>query len=182
MSVRETLQKRKKLATAMGLLVLAIALCLIIAEVRQTGGSSTEAVSSAYFTSDDGASYFGGSATQTWDLQAKNPPTYPATVCETRDGKERFVGYLTRLPPEALQERGQVLADYTRREPTLQGIEHTKLGEAFSAQMGSIMGRMEIKRPGPQNKWVPMSSREGKAVQTEIKSPKGSTDVKVVYP
>jgi hypothetical protein len=92
------------------------------------------------------------------------------------------VGFLTRLPPDALQERGKVRADYTRREPTIPGLAHTQLVEAFSAQTASIMGRMEIKRPGPQSKWVLMSSREGQDIQTNVKSPKGSSDVKVVYP
>jgi hypothetical protein len=180
MNVRETLEKRKNLTIAVCAIPLVIAICLIVAHVREPA-NATAAVSTAYY-SDDGASYFGGSAKQTWELQAKSVPVYPATVYDTRDGKERFVAYITRLPPAALQERSKALADYTAKEPTLTGIEHTKLGEAFTAQIGSIMSNMEIKRPGPQNKWVPVNSPEGRDIQTNIKSPQGSTDVKIVYP
>jgi hypothetical protein len=182
MSIREGLQKRPKTTVAIVLIVIAAA---VGSTIYQGGtGQGRASLSTAYFTADDGASLVSGDGRNVREMEGRTPPMYQAAVYQERSGGAKFVAYITRLPPASLADYTQALAEINRQRATLSAADPAldKAYDAYNAKLKAIDATTEVKRPGAANKWVPLNSPEGQEIVSNLKSPTGSADVKVIYP
>jgi hypothetical protein len=147
-------------------------------------GQDRGSLSTAYFTSDDGASLVSGDGRRVREMEGRTPPMYQASVYQDRSGGAPFVGYITRLPPASLADYTKALAEINAQRTTLNAADPAldKAYVAYNAKITAIEATTEVKRPGAGNKWVLLNSPEGQEIVNNVKSPAGSSDVKVVYP
>jgi hypothetical protein len=105
-------------------------------------------------------------------------------VYQDRSGGAPFAAYITRLPPASLADYTRALAEINRQRATLNQADPAldKAYNAYNAKIKAIDATTEVKRPGAGNKWVLLDSPEGEEIVNNVKSPTGSSDVKVVYP
>jgi hypothetical protein len=163
MTVREKLrEKGTGIAVAASMILLAV----IIAGYYLWPSSSKTAYKRAFLSDDDGQTYYVGSI---YDLPPIDHSGKTANVAMVyNDGHQNFVAFLQRFKPDARKKLQDIL-DANKDQP------QTVIGE-----MGAVIlaGGMEIKLPGPQNKWVP-SSMLG---SLHVHGPDGSTDITAVEP
>lgn len=147
MGLRETLNQKKPVgvALAVGMLVVAIGLL-----AHSLSTSAAPSASEAYYTSDDGQTYFGGSIMEyvpPTDHDGKTVVRAHPYRCE-KCGKT-FVNHLERYTPEA---RKVIAAAYANADPA--GGTPANVGEIMGAQMSGV----EYKKPGDA-KWVRITDR-----------------------
>ena len=114
----------------------------------------------AFYSDDDGASYFVDSADKLPPFPRNDKTVYRAAVFTCDTEKTRFVGYLERYPDEA---RKQLQA---ARDAAASGAKQLP-------RPSMAMTAVEVKKPGPGNPWVRRNSREGAAVM-EVTCPPSS--------
>ena len=108
---------------------------------------------SAYFSADDGKTFYADDSTIVAPFESHGQPVYGAQVFECADGK-RFVGYLERaVSPEAKK-----IVEEGRRAAAEAFVQHPTAGPGAEL-MNSIRAQLEIKKPG-ETKWVPANSPE----------------------
>jgi hypothetical protein len=161
LSLRDVVH-RNPAATA-GVLIVAIA-GIIAATVWQVR-SLTPSKPGAYYTIDDGKSWFRDDPQRVTPFDYRGQQAVRAHLFRGADGKE-FVGYLTRHTAQA----AGVIRKVQTRKPT------DPL--PTPAEMGMAQGGREFKRPGTAE-WVPL--QQGAAVQkiTNITAPDGTPAVEV---
>jgi hypothetical protein len=156
------LVNRNPAATA-GLLILAIA--AVVAATWWQMRQLTPSRPGAYFTIDDGKTYFSDDPERITPFEHKGKQAVRAHVFRGPDGR-RFVGYLSRHTPGA--------ADVIRK------VRNRKPNDPppTPAEMGLAQGGREFKRPGAAE-WVPL--KDGAEVQkiTAVTAPDGSPAVEV---
>ena len=160
MGIRETLNKNQKLVTlgTIGLIVLALA--VIVWQMLPESGMAPP--TQAYYTIDDGNSYFVDDIAKVVPFTKDGKEAVRAHVFKCEGSSQLFVGYLERFTPQAKaaleafynnpQNKGRVL-------PSRMEIEE--------------QGRM-VKRPKMPG-WVPtMQYNIARPIMQEIKCPDGS--------
>jgi len=157
------MQKNPAAVTGATVGVIVLALIIIVYQVMGGGGGSIQ-VGQAYFSSDDGATFFLDKATNIPPFQASDgKPAYRAHVYSCDGGKTKFVGYLERLSPAAKARQEEV-----SKNPDA----------AQNATDDPISDGTFVKAPKTGNedaKWVKRSSPAGlKIITTEIKCPGGA--------
>jgi hypothetical protein len=95
MSIRETMNKNPVIAGVAVAIVVALAVYVGIGQTSTGAKLPTE----AYYTSDDGKTFFGGPINQLPPFTQAGKEAVKAFVFEC-DGK-KFVGYMSKLRPEA---------------------------------------------------------------------------------
>ena len=164
-SVRKTLQKNRRagllVAVALILLSAAFAAYVFLHNVPPKNDSYA-----AFFSDDDGQTYFKGSALNLAPFDHDGKTADLAVVCT--DGKRDFVAYLQRYTPEARKQL-QDLYDANRSAPY-------KVIDMMASPQISLEG-MEIKVPGKDNPWISRS----KGRLPDIQSPNDG-DIVVVHP
>lgn len=142
MSLRERLNQNAKGVTIAIACVAVLAIGLGWWEIRSSANASASlSTSSAYFTDDDGKTYFVGQSDQIVPFQHNGKTAYLATVIQC--GKEApRVAYLLRYSPAAIQQIEQV----------------RKSGQNIELATSSIIADgSEVRRPG-EEKWLPIHS------------------------
>ena len=145
--------------------MLIAAIGAIIAATVWQVRSLTPSKPGAYYTIDDGKSWFRDDPQKVTPFEYKGKQAVRAHVFRGPDGKE-FVGYLSRLTPRA----ADVIRKVQQRKPTDP--------PPTPAEMGVAQGGREYKRPGDAA-WVPLE--KGAEVQkiTTVTGPDGSAAVEV---
>jgi hypothetical protein len=107
MGIRESLNERPKaVAIAVGIAVVAVlAFILIDFGADGMGGQSLGDVPKAWYTDDDGKSWFADAADRTSPFDHNGKPAYRCYVWTVDGGKTKFVSHLERTKPSALKAR-----------------------------------------------------------------------------
>lgn len=161
MGLRETLNENPNYTTAAAGAVVFISLGFIVWRVLSSGGASgSSGVASsggAYFTSDDGATYFADNADNLSPEQHDGKTAYLCYVFKCA-GQKPFVQYLERLPPQAMRK---VLA---ARAASSKGSGPP----AAEAQItGIVAGSTEVKPPlTPDTAWINRNSPRASQIMT----------------
>lgn len=161
MGLREKINQNSRLASIIvaGLGVLAIG--MIVNQFLGSGNSNSAEPRKAFFTIDDGATYFADEASKI-NFTHEGKPAYRAYVYKA-ESEEPFVAYIERINPV-----------FQKQLPPGQKFDHETLQSNPDA--------LQVKQPGSQSSWVLFSSEIGHSVSTNITSPTGSTQVTQVEP
>jgi hypothetical protein len=157
MSIRETIQKQKGIATAVSLLVFLIGSFFI---ARQLFSGPPAISASAYFTTDDGATLFVDSMEHLPPFDHNGKTAYRAWMYTTDEGKTKFLVYLERYTPAAKQRFETELAAYNS------GKSHVPPSISPSDA--------EVKKPGAGNLWVGRSNFTEASKITDVQTPPGT--------
>jgi hypothetical protein len=132
MPLRESIQKHSKAVTIAVLAAAAISLFCAMQQVSSVGASPN---TKAYFSDDDGKTWFDDDALRPFPFNHKGRPAYRAHIF--RCGAMTFCGYLESMPDDV---RG--------------GIDALPQNwQARNAAMQSASDRIVVKKPGDV-KWV----------------------------
>ena len=133
MSVRESIDQHRTAASVGGIILVAAACLVIWMQFRQDGGDSAEVSSSsrAFFTVDDGKTFFADSSKRVPPFEYKGAIAVRAHVFTSDGGKTSFVGYLERFTPDAKAKMERMLAD----------------GGDTSVTPPSLLNGLEVKKP-----------------------------------
>ena len=159
MGVRESLNQNKKLGMAIGIAIAVIAVALIGLQVLGGGpGPGVEIRKSAFYTDDDGKTFFKDDVYKVSPFAHNGKQAYRADVFKCPDGKQ-FVGLIYRhnaLGQKAMQDHLNKRAS-DPQGTFLNGLE--------------IQG-LEVRRPGTPdgNGWKPNDL----SLSTSVKCPSGA--------
>lgn len=134
----------------------AVAAVLVMALLRTGGGPRPVTEGMAYFTIDDGKTWFADRSTNPSPFEKDGKQAYRVQVWRVNGG-EPFVSHLSR----------------TGRLPQAINIPHNGQGRTPPPMSGGVL---EVKRPGTgDDGWVRADSREGEEI-TRPRGPDGSTE------
>lgn len=170
MGMRESMRKNPAFAAGGAALLVLIAGFFI---ARNYWPQKTGDLLQAWYSDDDGASWFADSVYKVAPFDHNGKTAAVAEVYSYADGKKQFCGYLMKYTPEAKRELEQALdaAKQQGRDP----------GSVSLYQSQSFMNRTLVKLPGAGNPWVPSGDPKARDIRT-VHSPDGSAlDSVVVY-
>ncbi len=167
MGIREKLNENPGITTGVTAGIIVIA--LIIIGYQLMSGSGPRIPTKAYYTIDDGETWFADDISKIPPFDKDGKPAYRVHVFRCKGGKP-FAAYLERYTPEA-KKRMEALRDA--------GPE-TDPGLYDEIQMTGI----EYKKPGTGDKgWVRQNNYEEVAKITSPTCPEGGTEgIEAVYP
>lgn len=151
MSLRETVNKNpKQTAIFAGV---AILLCVgLLAWQSMGGGTGSAGPLQAYYTVDDGKSWFAADATQSSPFTHEGKPAYRVHVFKCGPNGTPFAGYLERL------------TDAARKQAEALKAKHAS--DPFSPELeGVVATGAEVKKPGDA-KWVRANAKGAAALRT----------------
>lgn len=147
---RETSRSRTTVAIASAVCVLG--LVLLLAAWRLSSGtpllSTAPKAPQAFYTTDDGKTYFADDASHGFSYVHNGQPAVQAAVYTCDGGKTCFVGYLRRSTPGA--------------PPAANTTDPTKPGYVSPILEQMIHG-IQVKKPG-EGEWLPIQSRVAAAI------------------
>jgi hypothetical protein len=152
--IRESLNQNPRVVTGVTVAIIVVVLAFIIWSNRSGGdgvSGSGGAGGGAFFSNDDGKSWFTDDAKKVPPFQKDGKDAYRVFVFKCPDGK-KFVSHLERYTPEAKKRLEAVLASSdanTVQDPMM--LE--------SIQMGGV----EVKSPG-RGTWIKQSDDRAAAV------------------
>ena len=152
MALREKIHKNQAIAGIIACGAIGISIFFLI---RQAGGVGASSGVSAYFSADDGKTWFKDDMVRAFPFDHDGQPAYRAEIF--RCGSTTFCGYLESLPDGTRDGINALPANWQARYAALQ---------ANSDQI-------EVKKPG-DTKWVRQRDRQYGQI-THPKCPDGST-------
>lgn len=141
MSFRENLNRRPAIVAGAAILAIAVVAFVIVRQVRSLSSGGRE--ESAFYTVDDGKSWFVDDASKVPPFDKNGKAAVLAFVYRCKESGEPFVGYMQRFSEEAKNKLPALLAEAKGSK------------EGFQRNMGaiqSLMGSVEYKKPGDA-KW-----------------------------
>jgi hypothetical protein len=169
MSLRQTISDKPVLAVVLLVGLLLVAGALFAFQMRGSGAFAAGG-GNAFFSVDDGKSWFADDATKVPPFTKDGKEAVRAHVYRSADGT-KFVNHLERFKPEAKQ----ALEDAKKADQQLkQRPDRTAIQSAY-------IGGREVKRPGDAN-WINASNFREAAQVTSIKCPNGAKDAILVEP
>jgi hypothetical protein len=165
--IRETLNRNPGITTGVTAGIIVIALIIIGWQLTSSGGPKIP--SEAYYTIDDGATWFADDIQKIPPFDKDGKPAYRAHVFKCSDGKE-FVSHLERYTPEAKKKLEEARAKGDQADPAVY-------------EEVTITG-IEVKKPGTGDTgWVKQSDYEKAAKIASPVCPDGTTNgIEPVYP
>jgi hypothetical protein len=165
--IRETLNQNPGITT--GITAGIIVIALIIIGWQLTGAGGPDIPTKAYYTTDDGATWFADDINKIPPFDKDGKPAYRVHVFKCTDGKE-FISHMERYTPEAQKKLEEARAAGDQADPAVY--------EEVS------MTGIEVKRPGTGDQgWVKQSDYEKAAQITAPTCPGGGTEgIEPVYP
>jgi hypothetical protein len=155
--IRETINKNPKVAGAVSAGAAVIAIGLVVWTIL--GGSESFGGNKAYFTIDDGKTWFADDADRITPFDYKGKEAVMCFVYTCDGGKTKFVSYMTRYTAESKKQREGQINEGKKKGL---GIRDLALGPAA----------MEVKRPGgPQ--WLIMTDPRAQDMM-ELRCPDGT--------
>lgn len=162
MELRETIKQKPAIGIAVGMAFVALAAAVLASMYWPEPQAD---LSQAYYSSDDGQTWFADSATRAAPFDQDGKPAMIAYVYSYADGSKTFCGYLAKYTPEAktAMEASIATAVKAGKPPEAAAL----LGDREFMKRGIL-----VKKPGDKD-WVPYGDPRANAVFT-IKSPDGS--------
>jgi hypothetical protein len=159
MGIREKLNQNPRIAAGATAGVIVIALGFILYESFGGGGPSPP--TKAYFTTDDGATYFKDDINKLPPFDVDGKPAVRAMVFKCPEG-EPFVAYLERYTPEAKAKLEDLRVNGPPKTPD-------------PGMMDVTMGGMEVKKPKDEKaKWIKQMDYQKAAEIMQPKCPDGT--------
>lgn len=175
MSLKEKLNKRPMLVSAVMLLVIAAAVYISVSSMRPNAGRSYKPPQAAYFTSDDGKTFFVDDATKIAPFKtADGKEAVEAFVYSCDGDKDPFVAYMMRYTPEA--KKGMEAA-YSRSTVVGGRRKYASMQDRDQVLFASTVSA-EVKQPGDST-WVGARDATKYAKVIAFDCPKGSPRVNV---
>lgn len=166
MSLREAINRRPAVAKALALSLLFVATALIVYQLRADAGARREPITEAFYSVDDGATYFADDVNKVSGFDHAGRPAYRAYVFRNGDG-EPFVGYLERYAPEVRAELVKRTAEAGAAAPGAAGVP-------ARAQTKALVKARQVKKPGDAD-WVAADDPQVSRVLA-IRAPDGGDD------
>ena len=164
MSIREMIQKYRGWANGAAIIMIVAAIALIVTNSRSDG---IPRVKYAFYSDDDGQSYFRDDVNKLFPFDHDGKQAYRAYVFQTGGGKP-FVGYLERINDKGM---AKLL--------TLQSQPQTP---ELVTQMDLIRGAgLEARTPG-STRWLPESSPAFSTMVNGLRASDGNSDIVGVMP
>lgn len=166
MGLRETLNKNPIIVYAAAAVLIGTAGYFIFGQIKGGVGKAT----GAYYTSDDGKTWFEDDINKAVPYTVDGKETYRAYVFSCKGNK--FVGFVEKYTPEykAIVEKANAVRAKLASEPAKQGPQMDP-PEIQQAVLGGINGRL-IKKPG-DTKWY-RQSEPGASNAADVKCPDGT--------
>jgi hypothetical protein len=161
MGLRETLNKNPLYAGVGVLLLCGVAIAVAVINSRDV---TQMQASFAYYSSDDGKTFFADDINRIYPFDHGGRPAFRAYVYQCGDA-EPYVSYLERYNDTVRSRIEQLAAEAS---PAAQG----ELADLKS-------DGVEVKKPGA-TEWTPLFSREGQLITMHPPCPDGSTARAVV--
>jgi len=157
MGIREKLNERRHLTMIVAAALTAIAVLALAMELRSQNASPQTPFGKAFYTTDDGKSWFidEGSNLAPFDRDGKEAVKAYLFTCDS--GTTRWVGYLERYTPDGKSQAEEMLS----------GKDQAKAG------VGTIVMDMEVKRPG-QPTWCHLQNFQQASAIMNIRCPHGT--------
>jgi hypothetical protein len=168
MSLREKITQNPRYGTAAAGALILIGIMIIIMQTR--GGAPPDSPTQAFFTVDDGKTWFADSVSNIPPFDKDGKQAVRAFVFRCADGTV-FVNHLERFKPQAKQALENVNA------PAPDQTGHANL----AAIQGAYTGGREVKRPGDA-KWTDAGNFREAGQIMAVKCPGGGTDAMPVDP
>jgi hypothetical protein len=137
MGVREIVNQQKPIAMGAGILLFVTAVALAVSSLRTNTSTQAQGPMQAYFSTDDGKSYFVADQSNIAPFDHKGKQAVRAYVFKCPDGKP-FVAYLEQYTAE-----GRVAVEAIRKGGP----------PPVALVMKANMAGREVKRPG-EEKWT----------------------------
>jgi hypothetical protein len=171
MFIRKGISENRKLGTALGLILVLIACAAI---TYQFWPAKKAKLAMAYFSDDDGATWFTDSLDHVPPFDHNGKEAVRAGIFTYDDGSKKFCAFLEKFTPEAKKQLESAIADAAARG---QGPETVTL----QREPSFVDSGMMMKVPGGQNLWVRSSDPNAKKIMA-VQSPDGSAiDACYVY-
>ncbi len=169
MGLREQINDNPAITTAATGAIIGLALLFIIFNLMCSGSSGGTAISSqAFYTVDDGATFFVDDANKIVPFDHEGKPAYQAFVFEPDGGGEQFVGYIRGMPTQLAEQL---------RELRAQADAGAAVDEMYMLEE-QAQYQSRVKKPG--GPWVLEMSEEGFKV-VSVTAPDGGP-AKMVRP
>lgn len=165
MGIRETLNRNPMITSGVTAGIILVALGYILFSSIFSGGGGgggSGAGAKAFFTVDDGKTWFADSADKIPPFDHEGQQAVRVHVFTCDGGKTKFAAFMERYTPDAAQKLAAVRSGNASGNVDLGAFE-----------MIEITGK-EVKKPGA-GKWVKMNVTEASRI-TEIKCPDGTFD------
>lgn len=137
----------KSALIAVAVLLFALAATLILRQFR----TSNYAAANAFYSSDDGATFFESASTNFPPFSHSGKDAVGARVFVDAAGRP-FVGYLERYTPEGKVRAAELLAQRSA-------------GTGTPGRDDILYANMEVKRPG-EKEWVKLSDPKARGIRT----------------
>ncbi len=139
MGIRQTLNENPVItAGATGAIIVIALIFIIVQAFGRHGGTRGRISGKAFFSDDDGKTWFADDAAKIPPIDHDGKPAYRVAVFRCADGTE-FVARLERFSDEVKQQMEDQIKKNPNAAPVLQ----------YTASMGAL----EVKRPGQPN-WM----------------------------
>ncbi len=150
MGLRETLNRNPAITTGATIVIIVLAVGFII--YSQVGSGVPKPPKSAWYTTDDGASWFEDDINKISPFTKDGKEAIRIYVFECKDGK-KFAGYMERYTPEAKKQLEALNAKQAALKPGTPEHEQASM-EASGIMQNVMMTGMQYKKPGAAGKWV----------------------------
>jgi len=164
MGIREKLKASPSVAAGAAAIFVLVAAAIV---ARSYWPEKKADLSQAYYSDDDGKTWFADSTFLVTPFQHNGKTAVVAQVYSYDDGKKEFCAYLAQFTPQAKQELEAALADAQKngRPP----------GSVALYQDPRFMKEgTEVKLPGPDNPWIPYSDPRAQSIFS-VHAPDGTT-------
>ena len=162
MGIRETLNKNPAITTGATIGIIVLAFVFIIWEVVGSGSGSPRIPTKAYYTVDDGATYFADDINLLAPFDHDGKKAVKCNVFKCASGKP-FVAYLEKYSDEARAAIEKARAKTSNGAPDPMAIDQ------------AMMGGLLVKAPLTGDKGWLRQDMKGAEKVTEIKCPDGGS-------
>jgi hypothetical protein len=166
MSVRESIDRYRKLVTVIAAVGIAFGAYLIFKS--SAGPASQTMIARSYYTIDDGATWFVDDAQKVPPFEHNGKTAVRLRMYSSADGKKLFPGYLERYTEEARRR----IAAAQRGDREAAGMQ---TGRTLISLMEELLtSGTEVKKPGSGGTWVRRSDFQASAPVLDVRAPDGA--------
>lgn len=158
MGLRETINQNQKVAIGLISVVVLGSLAFAVLYTSQGMGDPLAGGGKAFYTVDDGKSFFSADSMLIAPFMHEGQPAVQALVYTSDGGKTRFVGYLMRFTP-AGQEKLRAMREAVKsNRGAMPGLDP------------ELQANTEVKKPGSGD-WVKLSNISAAAEVMNVRAP-----------
>lgn len=158
MGLRESINNHRGIGVTVGVCLIAIALIAIV--WPSIGGSAGRGAGKAFYTVDDGATWFADDATKLAPFDYKGKQAVACYVYKCGESGPSWVSHLMRYTPEGKRQREQ---------------QRTSDDGALMVAQALVQSNIEVKEAKGTGEWVSVNDPRAARIQ-EVRCPDGSKE------